>query len=160
MLEETVSWLQELTTFERNIFKLCFHIGVEVVKFAPAKECLRRLREHTLNWQELAPLIKDDARLNQELSSCKRVTRALQIRQTIQKLTLGLPTDLRIYKCKGAAGLKWARWWPCVWKDAATNKNNPFYSLWQNAKRVKERESWNEWSEFVRFDECGDTWLW
>ncbi|KAF8852289.1 hypothetical protein BDZ45DRAFT_749792 [Acephala macrosclerotiorum] len=49
MLEETVSWLQELTTFERNIFKLCFHIGVEVVKFAPAKECLRRLREHTLN---------------------------------------------------------------------------------------------------------------
>lgn len=91
-------WMQELHIFEHNICQLCFHIGVEIDKFASAKKWIKKLRKYTtIQRRELAPLVEQNARLTWDLDNYKRINAALQIRRTIEKLTfeVGNARDLQ-----------------------------------------------------------------
>jgi hypothetical protein len=126
-------WMEELHKFEKNIFQLCFRIGVEVEKFASAKECIKKLREHTMKQRrELEPLFQDRARLIQDLDETKKINAALQVRRSIEKLSSAFST-LR-NRGQGDTTSAWNELWTEIWANAAVDNTNPFRALSQSQK--------------------------
>ena len=92
----SVDWMSELTRFRKNLNCLCRYAGSEVDELAMPRETINNLRKFASDRkQELAPLFEENARLNSELASYKRINTALQIRRTIEKLTFELPETSR-----------------------------------------------------------------
>ena len=127
--ESLSAWEQQFENFVTNVNFFCQHTGSEVDDLAPSRETINNLRKFASDRpQELAPLLKVNARLNKELMSYKRINAALQTRHTIEKLTFELP-DTAQYDFSGP-GPKWQVLWDQIWADASGNVKNPFHNLW------------------------------
>lgn len=128
-----IDWMVELGIFRMNVNLLCHHAGSEVDELDMPRKTINNLRKFASNRnQALAPLLEENAKLNKELASYKRINAALQIRRTIEKLVSELP-ETPEFDMDGS-GPKWQKLWAVIWADAGTNLSNPFHKLWTDAK--------------------------
>lgn len=138
--EHLAKWETQFQNFYDNVRAFCKHTGSEVDDLAPPRETINNLRKFASNRrQELAPLLEENARLNQQLTRYKRINAALQTRHTIEKLVFQLPKT-KAYKVSGS-GPKWQALWTRIWADASTNASNPFHKLWTDSTGAYARKN-------------------